>query len=300
MLSWFEFLLRHCVRPYQFPAFPVNYLRSIDFDSQVPKIMARSNIRAYFCRARNVYGDRVSDLACELNARSGGAVIRRLERIYAAILIDEFQDLAGYDLDFVELLFQSNIATIVVGDPRQQTFETTRSSKNKQFQGAGLHKWFAKIRKKVEIEVEELTTSYRCRQEICDFGDRLFPNYSPTRSANNASTEHDGIFWLQLQDVPRYLDEFHPKPLRWSETSKDAPASSENFGAVKGATFDRVLIFPTALMLDYLGTSDHSKLKPGTLSKLYVAATRARQSVAFAVAKKNFRTALARRWPSME
>jgi len=52
-----------------------------------------------------------------------------------------------------------------------------------------------------------------------------------------------------------------------------------NFGASKGRTYERVLIFPTKPMLDYLARSDISKLKDR--SKFYVAVTRAKYSVAF-------------------
>ena len=58
-----------------------------------------------------------------------------------------------------------------------------------------------------------------------------------------------------------------------------------NIGVSKGRTFNRVLIFPTRPMLDYLKTEDISKA--GDKSKLYVAITRAKYSVAFVVDDKN-------------
>lgn len=54
-----------------------------------------------------------------------------------------------------------------------------------------------------------------------------------------------------------------------------------NIGVAKGSTFDRVLIFPTHPMLKYLDGGDPSELKAP--ERLYVAATRARHSVAFVV-----------------
>lgn len=51
-----------------------------------------------------------------------------------------------------------------------------------------------------------------------------------------------------------------------------------NFGESKGLTFDRVLIYPTKPMMDWI--LDHSKDLPyQSKSKLYVAITRARYSV---------------------
>ena len=56
---------------------------------------------------------------------------------------------------------------------------------------------------------------------------------------------------------------------------------ANNIGASKGRGYDRVLVFATKPMLAYLKTGDVSKA--GDRSKLYVAATRARHSVAFVV-----------------
>ena len=54
-----------------------------------------------------------------------------------------------------------------------------------------------------------------------------------------------------------------------------------NIGVAKWQTFDRVVIFPTKPMLEYLENRDPSKLKEP--EKLYVAVTRARFSVAFVI-----------------
>ena len=54
-----------------------------------------------------------------------------------------------------------------------------------------------------------------------------------------------------------------------------------NIGIVKGSTFERVVIFPTRPMKQYLSDGDPSKLKAP--ESLYVAVTRARYSVAFVV-----------------
>lgn len=54
-----------------------------------------------------------------------------------------------------------------------------------------------------------------------------------------------------------------------------------NFGVAKGSTFERILIFPTEPMLNYLKDREPKALK--SPEDLYVAVTRARFSVAFVV-----------------
>jgi hypothetical protein len=54
-----------------------------------------------------------------------------------------------------------------------------------------------------------------------------------------------------------------------------------NIGVAKGSTFDRVLIFPTKPMKQYLADGEPTKLRAP--ERLYVAVTRARHSAAFMV-----------------
>ena len=58
-----------------------------------------------------------------------------------------------------------------------------------------------------------------------------------------------------------------------------------NIGVSKGSTFDRVLIFPTKPMLQYIKSGNPDVL--AAREHLYVAVTRARHSVAFVVSRKD-------------
>ena len=116
----------------------------------------------------------MSDFAIQLNAKTNGAVVERLERIYSHLLIDEVQDLVGYDLDVLDLLLSSRINLMVVGDPRQHTFATNLGPRNKKYRGAGLAQWFSE--REGQCTLETRNYSYRCNQAICDFADTIFPN----------------------------------------------------------------------------------------------------------------------------
>jgi DNA helicase II / ATP-dependent DNA helicase PcrA len=82
-----------------------------------------------------------SEYAYRANEATGGQVINRLEALYDEIYIDEFQNLAGYDLEFLDLMFGSKIRVTVVGDPRQKTYSTNRSRKNKKHLGHAMLTW---------------------------------------------------------------------------------------------------------------------------------------------------------------
>lgn len=283
VMTWFELLLRHGVKPYQSFVTDIGRIRSVNFATDRPPRVPRSNVnRYYFDSASNLYQDAVSDLTCVIDGRSGGLVINRLENLFDDIFIDELQDLAGYDLEFVDLLFASCVNVTLVGDPRQAIYSTNRSNKNSQYRGAGIQKWID-LRVK-HCEVSLLTVSYRCNQLICDFADALYPSHVPTTSGNSVQIEHQGVFLVQASDVEAYVKEFAPQALRWNKTETARGLPVRNFGQSKGLTFPRVLIFATGKMEQYMSTG--TALAEGTIPRFYVAATRARHSVAIVVKKR--------------
>lgn len=118
----------------------------------------------------------------------------------------------------------------------------------------------------------------------------LLTRMIPCDSAMNEKTGHDGIFWVHENDIDKYVDIYNPVQLRYDKRTKVNPIpKTMNFGLSKGLTFNRVLIYPTKPMLDWL--SGKSKdMKDESLSKFYVAVTRARYSVAFVYKTKRLPT----------
>ena len=282
VISWFSFLLQDGVRPYQNHMTDKGRIRSINFVGRPGLYIRKANVNSYFLtEGDNIYRDRVADFICECNNRTNGLVIKRLERIYAHVFIDEVQDFAGFDLEILEKLFNSSIATVAVGDPRQATFSTNNSSKNKQYKKSQILEWINSKQKSKLFHVEERTDCYRSNQMICDFADALFPTLPKTISKNTTATGHDGVFLIKKNEVLDYYKTHKPLVLRHDKRTITMGLHAFNIGTMKGRTFDRVLIFPTNPMKEYLATKNLSKA--GDLSKLYVAVTRAKFSVAFVV-----------------
>ncbi len=242
----------------------------------------------YFSNGMKIYSDKLSKFVFRCNEKSNGFVIDRLSRIYSHIYIDEVQDLAGYDLELLKLLFNCNSAMLLVGDPRQGTYSTNSSAKNKQFKKAKVVNYFFQD-KSIDIETDQtsLQTNYRCNKAICDLSNNLFPDFQGTTSGNATLTGHDGVFLVREQDAENYLEQYKPVQLRDSkrkEVSQNYRVM--NFGESKGLSFDRVLIYPTKPFIDWL-KNNNSDLAETSRSKLYVAITRARNSVAIVVNEEN-------------
>jgi DNA helicase-2/ATP-dependent DNA helicase PcrA len=88
---------------------------------------------------------------------------------------------------------------------------------------------------------------------------------------------------LSRNQVLAHVEVCSPVVLRWDKNSDTMELKAMNFGRSKGSTHDHVLIFPTKTMLPYVKSGNDEKLADGTRSKLYVAITRARFSVAIVV-----------------
>lgn len=296
--TWFSFLIEHGVRPYQSFLFNgkvtglelVNQKSGFHFSSKYgPVYWGEKDVQKhYFNSAGQIYSDKLSKFVFRVNDLSGGLVMDRLSRIYPNIFIDEVQDLAGYDLALIKLFMQSNSNLTMVGDPRQVTYHTHEEAKFVKYSEGKIEQFIQTECKKIQIDIDHksLCTSHRNKQGICEFANQLYPEMEPCGYDEQDPTGHDGVFLVYEEDIDEYLKEFSPIQLRDKITVdvKDSYAAM-NFGNAKGLTFDRVLIYPTKPMLEWI--KDHSKsLKPESRSKFYVAITRARHSVGIVISKK--------------
>lgn len=121
VLGWYTFLLRHFAQPFLRFKFPNLRVGGFDYDGR-PYRMAKGRDR-YMNRNNQVYGCELGRLAYEL-IEATPALLRRLECMYDEILIDEVQDLSGYDWEIIHALLNSQIDVRMVGDVRQAVLST--------------------------------------------------------------------------------------------------------------------------------------------------------------------------------
>lgn len=298
--TWFSFLLQHGVRPYQGCLHDSLFQNDIDGMLLVNQQSAfRYRGRAgpvywgetdfekhYFSKEHKIYSDKIAKFSVKCSAQSNGAVIERLERIYDHILIDEVQDLAGYDLELLKLLFASKVTVLLVGDPRQVTYLTHVERKYAKYKNGMIRDFVNnELGRKLACTVDESTLgiSHRCNRPICKYSSLLYPDLpetTPCSCCTNTDIEHQGIFLIKVHQVEKYARSYKPVQLRWDrKVSVHPDYKVMNFGESKGETFDRVLIFPTKKMIEWIGDNS-AKLSDGARAKFYVALTRARFSAA--------------------
>jgi DNA helicase II / ATP-dependent DNA helicase PcrA len=286
VMGWFSFLMAHWVRPYLPMHFPERRLRGLNFEGD-PGRYATGEARFLDSEYR-AYRRHVAHLAHDVCGASGGSVIDRLSRIYDAIHIDEVQDLNGYDLEVLGLLLDAPTDLAMVGDVRQAVLLTNpRDLKNKQYKGMAILKWFESQEQAGRIQIQHSNQTWRCNQAIADLADSIFAaswGFPATESMNSRQTVHDGIFVVGRADAGRYVEKFGPLCLRISANSaRGVDLPFMNIRVAKGMDVERVFIWPTEGMEGFL--RDGTMLEGTPCCDLYVAVTRARSSVAFAVKK---------------
>jgi DNA helicase-2/ATP-dependent DNA helicase PcrA len=247
-------------------------------------------MKHYFTSSFKLYSDRLPKFVVRSNDASKGELFNRVSRIYKNIFVDEIQDLAGYDLEILKLLFTTESNVILVGDPRQVTYLTHHESKYGQYKDGRIKEFIVdKCKKPIKYTIDETTlnSSHRNNKEICDFSSMLYNSigFNPIEpckceECRNHEIQFEGIYLVRPDDVENYLINFNPIQLRWDIRKEVHPNYRVyNFGESKGKTFERVLIYPTGDMEKWV--YDNSvELTNATRAKFYVAITRAKYSVA--------------------
>ena len=283
ILSWFQFLLRELVKPYQSSILnKINIINSIDFNHQYGYINFNSRgTPKHYMLTNNILSNTVSEFAIDSNIKSNNKVIQRLGEIYSHIYIDEIQDLAGEDIEILNLLFNSKIQIQCVGDVKQSTYTTYSAKKNKKITGIHLIDFFKELERKGIITLLFNNKTRRFGREICEFSNSICNDKNNRIESDKIyKEENQGVYLLDKKDFENYFKIYKPTILKFDAKTK-IDYDSLNFGQCKGMTFDRVAIFPNKKYKEFLqnGTSLDSPCK------YYVSATRARYSIVFVVEK---------------
>jgi DNA helicase-2/ATP-dependent DNA helicase PcrA len=244
--SWYTFLLREMARPYQNTLFDGRISGIFWVEGRSETFADATQIeRYYFHGNKRIYSDKLARFVCECDKASGGAVIKRLQQRFDQLYIDEIQDMAGWDIEVIELLLKSSIKVTLVGDHRQATFRTNNAAKNSGYAGVKIVLKFREWDKAKLCGLTYEVETYRCNQHIADIADGFFPQEPKTKSLNEKITGHDGVFVVSSADVAAYVERYHPQVLRLDVKTDCQGYPAMNFGESKGLTFERVLIFPT-------------------------------------------------------
>lgn len=283
VITWYKFLLRELIKPYQsYFSKDVNTIKSYNYDRMYGVNFSKKGTKSYFLTKDNdVKANNASEFAIELNKLSNGAVIKRLEEIYSTIYIDELQDLAGRDIELLELLLYSSIKIYCVGDYKQSTLKTHNGKSNKNKTGVYIFEYLKSIQETHFIEIIEENESRRFGPEIANFANLIYPS-NPLVGIMEEKPIGTGVFQINKKDIDKYMSVYNPIVLRYDKKTDTLNYPAFNFGVSKGMSIDRVLIFPNGPLKKFLENPD---IKMKSAEKYFVGVTRAKYSLVFVVDK---------------
>src|SRR5699024_9922462 len=110
------------------------------------------NWKYYYDFHGNLYYERLAQFSYVI-LQSSANVLKRLESIYKTVLIDEIQDMVGYDLRIIEALFKARFNLVIVGDHRQSKYSTNSGTYLRRYRGINVFDFFSE-----ELHHEEFET----------------------------------------------------------------------------------------------------------------------------------------------
>jgi len=217
------------------------------------------------------------------------AVRPRFERDYGELLIDEVQDFAGHDFNFLLKLCEANVSVVLAGDFYQHSFETSRDGNTNASLHDDFHRYKMRFRTAgITPDLETLSRTWRCSQAVCDF---IFGHL-------NIGIEAHGLHETQIETISdraravalhaddRIIRLFFKEHHRYG-------CHSMNRGASKGLDhFRDVCIVPGTAHWRLFIEEKLSELPASSRNQLYVACSRARENITFipATLLRPFRT----------
>lgn len=285
--TWFSFLLQHWIKPYQWWIFDksVNWLILVEWQSAVKFVNKKwikicfkeeETEKHYFSNDSKIFSDKLSKFVIKADKCNNWEVINRITSLFNHIFIDEVQDLAGYDLELIKLLFDSKSDILLVWDPRQVTYLTHHESKYWKYKDGKIAEFINSECKKgiCEIDTTSFNHSYRNNNHICSFSAKLYPWFPACISKQSITSWHDWIFLIPSCYVEDYIKKYNPQVLKYEKSE----FPELNYGISKWLWFNRVLIYPTEKIKKYLLDWNLDNIK-SIIPKFYVAITRAVFSV---------------------
>lgn len=205
--------------------------------------------------------------------------LERIDKFFDCIYVDECQDFASDDFDWLLSLSNLNAEVSLLGDFYQKTFSTSRRG-NK---GKGVHSNFDNWIKVIsdsgfEIDLSSLSKSYRCPKIVCDF---IVEKLSIEISSQLEEKYSAQITLIDSQDkIESIMTDDNVMKLFYQK-SYDYDCKSQNWGDSKGSEYDNVCVVLNPTTYKLFAANHLNELSSQTKSKFYVACTRTRGNLYF-------------------
>lgn len=269
--TYFTFLYNFCYRPFERNINSKGLIYGKIFEKK-----AKSSQLSYYInqKSKKVYAARLSKL-CNDNIIE--KVIQRIEKYFQYLYIDEIQDFAAHDFNFIRSLENCNIDILYVGDYYQHTFDTSRDGNTNKNIFNSYTQYINKLSNNILLlDEKSLIKSRRCTKTICDFirdkiGIEIY-SYEDRESVIKEVKEKDKIEEIMRNDEIVKL--FYKNSSRYI-------GNTDNWGDCKGKTYKNVCVILNKHSYELFKEDKLNELAPISKNKFYVACTRTRNNLFF-------------------
>ena len=276
VMTWFSFVFHFLVRPFRIDNAPP--IRHLLFPKQeeLPRYFTTGCSRfvssdggLYHCRAFDFARKYIGDQK----------LLGRIHQFFDAIFIDEVQDFAGYDFDFIELLGKTDAEVTLAGDYFQHTFDTSRDGNKNQ----GLHEDLKTFRNRLsqwfKIDDRTLSASWRCTPQVCNF---ISSRIGIAMKSVWAESGGGPQLLSDTQEIAAMMADTTITKLFYEKSGAYRCAGvCRNWGECKGMSFDRVCVVLNPKTFSLFNKNMLFTMRPRTKHKFYVACSRTRGDLFF-------------------
>lgn len=274
VMTYFKFLYNFCYKPLL-----SDEVRARGITYEVPQnyYKQKKNIDFYLTCNCYFYSNRLSLFL--LKSEGFFSEIReRLTKYFDEFVIDEVQDIAGRDFNFLIELMQIDINQLYVGDFFQHTYDTSRDGNVNKSLFDDQKKYETRfIQNGFVCDTSTLVNSWRCSKSVCKYvSDMLGIEIYSNRSDDSKIT-----FVKTLDEAKIIIEDPSIVKLHYQGASNFG-LCHRNWGDTKGEDhYSDVCVVLNKKTAALAKVNQLNQLPPLTRNKLYVAITRARNNVYF-------------------
>ncbi|MDO5308690.1 MAG: hypothetical protein Q4G03_04280 [Planctomycetia bacterium] len=272
LLRYFQFLYRFCYSP--FLADDVR-AKGIIY-KKPPMTRARDNdIRFYMNESRFLFSNGLSLLLEFKNVIED--IQNRIVKYFDEFIVDEVQDIAGRDFDFLEKLMETDVDHLYVGDFYQHTYDTSRDGNVNRNLFDDKSKYEKRFKDKgFQCDCISMVNSWRCTPTVCQF---ITENLGIEIHSNRSADDSTVLLISDPVRIRQIAGDCSIVKLHYKEGACFGD-NHYNWGESKGEDHHNdVCVYLNKSTASAYHKGKLSELRPQTRNKLYVAITRARGNV---------------------
>lgn len=202
----------------------------------------------------------------------------RMEKYFDAFFVDEVQDFAGHDFNFLLGISSANLDMSFVGDFYQHTYDTSRDGRLNESLHDNYEKYKARFTAaRMIVDTDSLKKSRRCSATVCSFISEKIG------ISIDAHDQRESV--VRYEDDPASIQALYEDSMTVKLFLKEHykyGCYSQNWGASKGMDHYRdVCVVLSADNVKALYNGTLYDINVGTRNKLYVACSRAKGNLTF-------------------